>query len=545
MNSLPPMNLPSAVLTRLLQGLTAMDPAENGGSAEAFREQFAGRIAQLQGSTEGKGLLLLTSGTMSDESAGESLARQLDGSSLPETGGKSPPLVLAESMFEESVVQSSSSGMPAAMAPVSLTAFPGLELTLTESLSQSLPVQTLRETFPTGFAAVRLSWLAQPNGEPPSEPLVSLGTGPLPLSPVSEDSARSANGLESDGGEGVQYFAQVPDGLFSVTLSGGEASRRGLEGPLGLATARGSWSSLEPGLIPKAGFDLSTGASAGTLPGSSAGSSIGPLNAALMGAPESPAGRLAELMSRVAVSSTPPAGQLPDPLTGPSAGTLTGPAPGPLAGLVPGQLSDPLTGALTSGLTGTLTNRLTGESADASAVRSDGARTASEGTGGIVSASSLASSAVPSHQSASLARSVPLEVPFQQRDWDQALGQRIQWLVRENVQEARIRLNPREMGVIDIRIQVDGDRAHLQFVSAQANVREALDAALPRLREMFAEGGLSLGDVSVGRESPGRNGSSGEQAGSEGQGSDEPDAQANESLLQQSSLDRSLLDLYA
>lgn len=94
-------------------------------------------------------------------------------------------------------------------------------------------------------------------------------------------------------------------------------------------------------------------------------------------------------------------------------------------------------------------------------------------------------------------RSFVLEVPFQHPGWDKALGSRLQWMVNQNVQIAELRLNPPHLGPLEVRIQMDGDRAHVQFIAAHSVTRDAVDAAIPRLREMFAESGLTLGDVTV------------------------------------------------
>ena len=49
---------------------------------------------------------------------------------------------------------------------------------------------------------------------------------------------------------------------------------------------------------------------------------------------------------------------------------------------------------------------------------------------------------------------------------------------------------------------MNGDQASVQFGAAHADTRNALENALPRLREMFASQGLSLADANVSREPP-------------------------------------------
>jgi len=88
-----------------------------------------------------------------------------------------------------------------------------------------------------------------------------------------------------------------------------------------------------------------------------------------------------------------------------------------------------------------------------------------------------------------------------QNAWEANLGQRLQMMVGQNIQTAEIRLDPPELGAIDVKIKVTNDVTSVNITSAHSQVREALETAVPRLREMFAESGLSLGDVNVRQES--------------------------------------------
>ena len=90
-----------------------------------------------------------------------------------------------------------------------------------------------------------------------------------------------------------------------------------------------------------------------------------------------------------------------------------------------------------------------------------------------------------------------VNTPLAQGNWDQALGERIQWMVSQKMQGAQIRLNPAQLGPMEVRIQVHNDQASIQFSSAHSMVREALEAALPRLRDMFDASGVELVDVDV------------------------------------------------
>ncbi len=88
-----------------------------------------------------------------------------------------------------------------------------------------------------------------------------------------------------------------------------------------------------------------------------------------------------------------------------------------------------------------------------------------------------------------------------QNAWETNLGSRLQMLVGQNIQTAEIRLDPPELGALDIKIKITNDIASVNITSPHAHVREAIETSVPRLREMFEESGLSLGDVNVRQES--------------------------------------------
>ena len=81
--------------------------------------------------------------------------------------------------------------------------------------------------------------------------------------------------------------------------------------------------------------------------------------------------------------------------------------------------------------------------------------------------------------------------------WDNALGQRVLWMVSHQHQIAELNLNPPDLGPLQVVLQVADNHAHALFVSQHAQVREAVEAALPKLRDALEAGGLGLGSASV------------------------------------------------
>jgi flagellar hook-length control protein FliK len=98
---------------------------------------------------------------------------------------------------------------------------------------------------------------------------------------------------------------------------------------------------------------------------------------------------------------------------------------------------------------------------------------------------------------------MPLDIPVGQAGWDRAVGERIQWMVGQNIQQAEIKLNPPHLGPLEIKISLQNDQTNVTFVAAQAPTRDALEASIPRLREMLGEVNLNLANVDVGQHQTG------------------------------------------
>ena len=62
---------------------------------------------------------------------------------------------------------------------------------------------------------------------------------------------------------------------------------------------------------------------------------------------------------------------------------------------------------------------------------------------------------------------------------------------------AELTLNPKDLGPLQVVLQVADNHAHALFVSQHQQVREAVEAALPKLREQMQENGIGLGSASV------------------------------------------------
>jgi len=87
--------------------------------------------------------------------------------------------------------------------------------------------------------------------------------------------------------------------------------------------------------------------------------------------------------------------------------------------------------------------------------------------------------------------------PVSSPAWGDVLGDRVMWMVGQQQQAAELRLNPPSLGPLEIKLSMNDGQATLTFNTQHMPVKEALEAATPRLREMFGESGINLGNVSV------------------------------------------------
>jgi flagellar hook-length control protein FliK len=86
--------------------------------------------------------------------------------------------------------------------------------------------------------------------------------------------------------------------------------------------------------------------------------------------------------------------------------------------------------------------------------------------------------------------------------WHQELGDHVVWMAGRMENRAELVLNPPQMGRIEVSLSVSGDQANAIFTSTNPTVRDALEASLPRLREVLADAGIQLGQAQVGAENP-------------------------------------------
>jgi len=131
--------------------------------------------------------------------------------------------------------------------------------------------------------------------------------------------------------------------------------------------------------------------------------------------------------------------------------------------------------------------------------------------------------------------------------FDEGFSARLGWMADQKIGHAHIRLSPDDLGTIDVRLQMDGDRIHASFSSPHVDVRQALEHSLPRLRELLGEQGFQLAHADVGQQQGGEGGNPHTAARTPvaGTGDGEPSRHEATVVTAHQLRQRGLLDAYA
>jgi flagellar hook-length control protein FliK len=81
--------------------------------------------------------------------------------------------------------------------------------------------------------------------------------------------------------------------------------------------------------------------------------------------------------------------------------------------------------------------------------------------------------------------------------WSEAIGQKVVWMVGAAEQSATLTLNPKDLGPLQVIIQVNNEKADATFISENPEVRKALEEGMSGLRQAMGQAGVELGQANV------------------------------------------------
>lgn len=141
---------------------------------------------------------------------------------------------------------------------------------------------------------------------------------------------------------------------------------------------------------------------------------------------------------------------------------------------------------------------------------------------------------------------------FNKQEMANHMQQQIGMMMSKNMKSIDIRLDPPELGSMQIKLTMNNDQAAVNFVVSNQQAKDALEASIPRLRELLEQQGMDLAESDVQHGSA--QGEAGAQDDSNGSGNSNgmsnEDDQDEASLIAQEQLNRSInspwnVDYYA
>jgi flagellar hook-length control protein FliK len=100
------------------------------------------------------------------------------------------------------------------------------------------------------------------------------------------------------------------------------------------------------------------------------------------------------------------------------------------------------------------------------------------------------------------AASAEVRTPVGAQGWSDEIGTHLAIMAANGREAASLRLSPENLGPLDVQISMKDGQANVVFGASNPETRNALEQSLPRLREMFAAQGLTLGNANVSRDTP-------------------------------------------
>lgn len=91
--------------------------------------------------------------------------------------------------------------------------------------------------------------------------------------------------------------------------------------------------------------------------------------------------------------------------------------------------------------------------------------------------------------------------PVRDPNWASDFSQKVVWVANQDKQSAHLTLNPPQLGPLEVTISVNKDQTTATFSSPHSEVRQAIENAMPQLRDAFAAAGIQLGQANVNSES--------------------------------------------
>ncbi len=105
---------------------------------------------------------------------------------------------------------------------------------------------------------------------------------------------------------------------------------------------------------------------------------------------------------------------------------------------------------------------------------------------------------------------MPIEIPIEKsstiqdhantisiKNFEKEIGERLVDLLKVDGRQVTLKINPPELGKMDINLELNNEIANLSFYTSSMQVKLAIEASMSELKNLFGEQNLSLGEVQV------------------------------------------------
>jgi len=113
----------------------------------------------------------------------------------------------------------------------------------------------------------------------------------------------------------------------------------------------------------------------------------------------------------------------------------------------------------------------------------------------------LTSNASTASTDAAPAPTMRVHADVDSAEFPQSLADRVSFMVDNSWSNAKLQVNPPQLGPIELQIAVQGDRAQVMMSTHSALTRDALESSVPKLREMLNSQGFTQVNVDVSQRS--------------------------------------------
>ena len=118
--------------------------------------------------------------------------------------------------------------------------------------------------------------------------------------------------------------------------------------------------------------------------------------------------------------------------------------------------------------------------------------------------SATGSAVMPNILTSNIPADIPqtITTPLGSSGWADEFSQKIIWMNTQQNQIAELHLNPPDLGPLNVVLKISDNQLTAQFTSPHGAVRDAVENALPKLRELLADNNIMLGNATVSDQPP-------------------------------------------